>query len=120
MHANNELTIVIADDHPIFRRGLRTIIEADPQLKVVAEAEDGQAALAEVKRLQPQVVVLDMDMPQLDGRAVAREIQAQRLPVAITFLTMHKDEATFNAALDLGVKGYVVKDSAASEIIGCD
>jgi len=119
MHANNELTIVIADDHPIFRRGLRTVIETDPQLKVVAEAEDGAMALAEVKSLQPHVVVLDMDMPQLDGRAVAREIQVQRLPVAITFLTMHKDEATFHAALDLGVKGYVVKDSAASEIIGC-
>jgi len=119
MHANNELQIVIADDHPIFRRGLRTVIEADPRLKVVAEAEDGATALAEVKRLQPQVVLLDMDMPLLDGMAVAREIAEQRLPVAVAFLTMHKDEATFNAALDLGVKGYVVKDSAANEIIGC-
>lgn len=119
MQANNELHIVIADDHPIFRRGLRTVIEADPRLKVVAEAEDGATALAEVKRLQPQVVVLDMDMPQLDGMAVARAIVEQRLPVAVAFLTMHKDEATFNAALDLGVKGYVVKDSAANEIIGC-
>lgn len=119
MQANNELQIVIADDHPIFRRGLRTLIEADPRLKVVAEAEDGATALAEVKRLQPQVAVLDMDMPQLDGMAVARATAEQRLPVAVAFLTMHKDEATFNAALDLGVKGYVVKDSAANEIIGC-
>lgn len=119
MHANNEIQIVIADDHPIFRRGLRMVIEADPRLKVVAEAEDGATALAEVKRLQPQVVVLDMDMPLLDGMAVARAIAEQRLPVAVAFLTMHKDEATFNAALDLGVKGYVVKDSAANEIIGC-
>jgi DNA-binding NarL/FixJ family response regulator len=119
MQANNELQIVIADDHPIFRRGLRMVIEADPRLKVVAEAEDGATALAEVKRLQPQVVVLDMDMPLLDGMAVARAIAEQRLPVAVAFLTMHKDEATFNAALDLGVKGYVVKDSAANEIIGC-
>lgn len=119
MQANSELQIIIADDHPIFRRGLRMVIEADPQLKVVAEAEDGQAALAEVKLLLPQVVVLDMDMPLLDGMAVARAIAEQRLPVAVAFLTMHKDEATFNAALDLGVKGYVVKDSAANEIIGC-
>ncbi len=119
MHTSNELQIVIADDHPIFRRGLRMVIEADPHLKVVAEAEDGATALAEVKRLNPQVVVLDMDMPQLDGMAVARAIAEQRLPAAIAFLTMHKDEATFNAALDLGVKGYVVKDSAANEIIGC-
>jgi DNA-binding NarL/FixJ family response regulator len=119
MQANNEIQIVIADDHPIFRRGLRMVIEADPRLKVVAEADDGATALAEVKRLQPRVVVLDMDMPQLDGMAVARAIREQRLPIGIAFLTMHKDEATFNAALDLGVKGYVVKDSAANEIIGC-
>lgn len=119
MQTNNELNIVIADDHPIFRRGLRLVIEADPRLKVVAEAEDGAAALAEVQRLQPQVAVLDMDMPRLDGIAVAREIRALRLPVAVAFLTMHKDEATFRAALDLGVKGYVVKDGAANEIIGC-
>src|SRR5438552_777287 len=119
MPTNNELHIIIADDHPIFRRGLRQVIEADPRLKVVAEAEDGATALAEVQRLQPQVVVLDMDMPLLDGLAVAREIREQRWPVEIAFLTMHKDEATFNAALDLGVKGYVVKDSAANEIIGC-
>jgi DNA-binding NarL/FixJ family response regulator len=119
MHPNTELQIIIADDHPIFRRGLRMVIEADPHLKVVAEAEDGATALAEVKRLLPQVAVLDMDMPQLDGMAVARAIAEQRLPVAVAFLTMHKDEATFNAALDLGVKGYVVKDSAANEIIGC-
>jgi DNA-binding NarL/FixJ family response regulator len=119
MQAYSELQIVIADDHPIFRRGLRIVIEADPRLKVVAEAEDGAAALAEVKRLQPQVVVLDMDMPHLDGMAVVREIGKQRLPVAVAFLTMHKDEATFNAALDLGVRGYVVKDGAANEIVGC-
>lgn len=119
MHANNELQVIIADDHPIFRRGLRMVIEADPRLKVVAEAEDGATALTEVKRLRPSVVVLDMDMPHLDGMAVVREIREQRLPVEAVFLTMHKDEATFNAALDLGVKGYVVKDSAANEIIGC-
>jgi DNA-binding NarL/FixJ family response regulator len=119
MQANSELHIVIADDHPIFRRGLRLVIETDPRLKVVAEAEDGAAALLAVQQLRPQVAVLDLDMPQLDGMAVARAIREQKLPVAIAFLTMHKDEAFFNAALDLGVKGYVVKDSAASEIVGC-
>ena len=119
MQANNEIQVVIADDHPIFRRGLRMVIEADPRLKVVAEAEDGATALAEVTRLKPQVVVLDMDMPLMDGMAVARAIRQQQLPVEMAFLTMHRDESTFNAALDLGVRGYVVKDGAANEIIGC-
>ena len=115
----SELTILIADDHPIFRRGLRTVIESDAQLKVIAEAENGVAALAEIKRQQPRVALLDMDMPEMDGLTVAREIRAQHLPVAVAFLTMHKDEATFNTALDAGAKGYVVKDSAATEIIAC-
>ncbi|HNB72607.1 MAG TPA: response regulator transcription factor [Acidobacteriota bacterium] len=119
MSTEPELHIIIADDHPIFRRGLHMIIEADPRLKVVAEADDGAVALAEVKRLQPHVVVLDMDMPVLDGMGVAREILQQRWPVEIAFLTMHKEELIFNAALDLGVKGYVVKDSAATEIVDC-
>ena len=114
-----EIRILIADDHPIFRRGLRAMIEADPLLKVVAEADDGQSALARIRELQPDVVVLDIDMPPPDGLAVARQLQEQRLAVAAIFLTMHKDEAMLNAALDVGVKGFIVKDGAATEIVGC-
>jgi len=114
-----EIRIVIADDHPIFRRGLRGVIEADPLLKVVAEADDGQSALARIRELQPDIVVLDIDMPPPDGLAIARLLQEQRLAVAAIFLTMHKDEALLNAALDAGVRGFIVKDSAANEIVGC-
>lgn len=116
---SNEISILIADDHPIFRRGLRMIIESDPALKVVAEAADGSAALARIEELQPAVAVLDMDMPPPDGLAVARRIREKGWAVAIVFLTMHKDAAQFNAAIDAGVKGYVVKDGAADEIVGC-
>jgi len=116
---NKEIRIVIADDHPIFRRGLRTLIEADPLLKVVAEADDGQSALARIQELQPDVVVLDIDMPPPDGLAIAHQLREQRLAVAAIFLTMHKDEALLNAALDAGAKGFVVKDGAANEIVGC-
>jgi DNA-binding NarL/FixJ family response regulator len=116
---SKEIHIVIADDHPIFRRGLRTVIEADPLLKVVAEADDGESALARVVELQPDVVVLDIDMPPPDGLAVARRLREQRSAVAVVFLTMHKDGALLDAALDAGVKGFVVKDGAANEIVGC-
>jgi DNA-binding NarL/FixJ family response regulator len=119
MPSNTELNIVIADDHAIFRRGLRMVIEAEPRLKVVAEAADGESALALIETHQPQIAVLDMDMPPPDGLGVARFIREKCWPIAIIFLTMHKSEAAFNVALDLGVKGYILKDGAASEVISC-
>lgn len=114
-----DITIMIADDHPIFRQGLRQVIETDPHLKIVAEADDGEMTLERLPQSGAEIVVLDVNMPNKDGFEVARSIRAQRLPVAVIFLTMHKDERFFNAALDLGVRGYVLKDSAVTEIIGC-
>lgn len=116
---NSEVRVLIADDHPIFRQGLRQIIETDPQLKVVAEAEDGEQALQNLLEARPEVAVLDLSMPLKDGFAIARAANEQRLTVALVFLTMHHDEHYLNAALDLGVKGYVLKDGAATEIISC-
>ena len=116
-HTTLPLRVLIADDHPIVRSGLRQILEADADLLVVAEASDGQTALDRITALQPDVAVLDLDMPALDGLQVARAVIAQQLPVAIIFLTMHHETALFQAALELGVKGYVLKDSAADEII---
>jgi DNA-binding NarL/FixJ family response regulator len=112
-----EITVLIADDHPIFRRGLRQIIETDLGIKVVAEAGDGEAALAALQQHEPHVAVLDVDMPNRDGFDVMQTIRAKRLPVAVIFLTMHKDERIFNKALDAGVTGYVLKDSAITEIV---
>jgi DNA-binding NarL/FixJ family response regulator len=111
------INIIIADDHPIFRRGLNMIIASDPSLKVLAEASNGNEALALIQQLKPQVAVLDIDMPKKNGFDVLKEVQALSLTTSIIFLTMHKDEALFNGALDLGVKGYLLKDSAVSEII---
>jgi DNA-binding NarL/FixJ family response regulator len=113
----SEITVLIADDHPIFRKGLRSTIEADPRLKVIAEAEDGNAALQQIEAFKPEIVVLDMEMPNKDGFEVMRTIEKRKLPVAVIFLTMYKDERFFNAALDLGVMGYVLKDSAVNDIV---
>jgi DNA-binding NarL/FixJ family response regulator len=114
---NTEITVLIADDHPIFRKGLREILEAEPSLQLVGEAEDGARALSMLRALRPQVAVLDVDMPQLDGISVARAVQQENLSTAIVLLTMHRHEDYFNAALDLGVRGYVLKDSAASDVV---
>lgn len=113
----SQITVLIADDHPIFRKGLREIITAEPSLKLVAEVEDGAHALQAIRSQLPQVAVLDVDMPQADGITVARTIKEEGLPVAVVLLTMHRNERFFNAALDLGVAGYVLKDSAVSEIV---
>lgn len=114
-----QINVLIADDHPIFRSGLRLMIEADALLKVAGEAEDGESALACIRTLQPDVAVLDIDMPPPDGMAVARRVQEERLPVELIFLTMHNEEEFLNAALDAGVKGFIVKDGAANELNAC-
>lgn len=114
-----DIHIVIADDHPIFRRGLRGIIEGQSDLKVVSEADNGEIALSMIREFEPDVLILDVDMPQKDGFETAREIIQQDLAVDIVFLTMHNSESIFNAALDLGIRGYVLKDSALPEITDC-
>ena len=112
-----EITLVIADDHPIFRQGLRQVIEMEPGLKVLGEASDGRAALALIQELKPDIAVLDLNMPHLKGFDVARETQRLELPVGIIFLTMHDDESMFNEALNAGASGYLLKDSATSDIV---
>jgi DNA-binding NarL/FixJ family response regulator len=114
-----EVRVLIADDHPIFRQGLRQIIDAQRDLTVVAEAADGGEALEYLQKGDVTVAVLDLTMPIRDGFAVAREVRDRRQTTALVFLTMHKDEHYLNAALDLGVRGYVLKDNAATEIVDC-
>lgn len=115
----DEITILIADDHPIVRQGLRQTIEEDRRLRVVAEASDGEQAVAAVAAHLPQITILDVDMPVMNGFDAARAIRKQGLVTEIVFLTMHRDENIFNEAIDLGAKGFVLKDSALTDIIEC-
>ena len=114
---DDSIRILIADDHPMLRKGLRLTIEEDPGLTVVGEASDGEAALALLAKLRPDIAVLDIEMPKLDGLGVAREAMRQGLAVKTIFLTLHMDEDMFRAALELGCQGYILKDSAAQEIV---
>ncbi len=111
------IKVFIADDHPIFRKGLAQILSEVPHIAVVGEAEDGAAAIMQIRERLPDIVILDIDMPALDGFEVARTIAADNLPVRVIFLTMHNSEALLNRVLNLGVKGYVIKDGALAEIV---
>lgn len=111
------MRLLIVDDHPIFRRGLREIIEEHKTFEVVGEAPDGAVALQMVNELKPDIVLMDVDMPQMNGIELARTLRKDQNPVQIVFLTMYGDEDMFNAAFDIGVKGYVLKDNAGEDII---
>ena len=114
---NDEVKIVIADDHPIVRQGLRQMIEAEKRFTIVGEADDGEDALQLIETHKPDVAVLDIDMPRIGGFDVARELKRKKIAVGIIFLTMHSEEEIFQTALDLGVTGYVLKDSATTDIV---
>ena len=112
------IRVLLADDHPIVRHGLRQIVEADAALAVVAEANNGAEALALIEQHEPGVAVIDVTMPDMDGFAVVRALRKWKRAPEIIFLTMHSEPEYFECALELGVKGYVLKDTAVGEIVG--
>jgi DNA-binding NarL/FixJ family response regulator len=105
------------DDHPVFRRGLREIIGENSRFQIVGETSDGVTAFRLAKELKPDIAVVDIDMPQMNGLETVRAFQKHGLSANVIFLTMYKEEDMFNAAMDLGIKAYIVKDNAADEIL---
>jgi DNA-binding NarL/FixJ family response regulator len=97
---------------------MRQVIAADPRFEVVAEAADGAEALRCVRELRPRLVVLDLDLPGMDGLEVARRLQAEGFQMPVVILTIHKRESVFNEALRLGVSGFVLKENAITELLG--
>lgn len=116
---SDPITVVLADDHPLFRQALSDVIGPEPAFRVVGEAADGQAALDLVRRLRPRIAVLDIEMPRASGLAVAETIRREGLGAAVVILTMHRDAGMLRRALDLGARGYLLKDSAATDIVAC-
>lgn len=111
------ITLVIADDHPLFRAGVRQAIEADASLQIVGEAADGEKALSLIRQKSPQVAVLDIQMPSMTGLVVAETLLSQNSSTNVILLTMFNDQKMFFQAMDIGVKGYVLKDAALQDII---
>ena len=112
-----KIRIVLADDHQLFRRGLRVLLEQQPDFSVVAEAKDGREAVAAVQSLKPDVLVVDIGMPNLNGIEAARQLTECHSDVAIVILSMHSDESYVLRALKAGAKGYLLKDSAEEDLI---
>jgi DNA-binding NarL/FixJ family response regulator len=113
------LRILIADDHPIFRKGLRQILETDKDVLSVTEVADGERALEEIAARVPDIALLDIDMPRLNGLQVVQQLRRKGISLDLVFLTMYKEEDMVNEAMELGVMGYVLKESAVSDILAC-
>ncbi|TDI89814.1 MAG: response regulator transcription factor [Caldithrix sp.] len=113
------MKIFIADDHPIFRQGLLKIMEGDPELEIVGESGDGEEALQLIRSLCPDIAVLDISMPGMSGLEIVSEVQKESLKVEFIILTMFDEEEYFDEAMDSGVKGYLLKENATSDLLSC-
>ena len=111
------IRILLADDHTVMRRGLRLLLESQPEFSVVAEASDGRQAVQQAEATQPDVAVMDIAMPNLSGIEAAERITAALPHTAIVILSMHSDEGYVLRALKVGAKGYLLKDSAEGDLI---
>jgi DNA-binding NarL/FixJ family response regulator len=112
-----KIRIVLADDHPIVLDGLRNLIRAEPDLELVGEAASGLSALKIIREKRPDVAVLDISMPELNGIVLSRRLAGEMPALRLLVLTLHEDRAYLNQALEAGVRGYVLKRSAVENLV---
>jgi DNA-binding NarL/FixJ family response regulator len=112
-------TLLIADDHPIFRQGMKQILQSIEWLKVVGEAESGESALSQIKYLKPDIVMLDIAMPGMDGLKVLEKASGLEHKFATIVVTSYDDAAYLERSFDLGAKAYVLKDAATNDLLEC-
>ena len=112
-----KIRIVLADDHPIVLDGLRNLIRAEPDFELVGEAASGLSALKIIREQRPDVAVLDISMPELNGIVLSRRLAAEMPGLRLLVLTLHEDRAYLNQALEAGVRGYVLKRSAVENLV---
>jgi DNA-binding NarL/FixJ family response regulator len=111
------LRLLVADDHEIVRKGLRSLLEAQPGWQVAAEASDGREAVEKAKELKPDVTVLDIGMPSLNGLEAARQMIKNDARAKILILTMHDSDPLIREVLDAGARGYVLKSDAGKDLV---
>ena len=113
----NQIRVLLVDDHAILREGLRALLEREPDMQVVGEAEDGRAAVEQARQLQPDVVVMDIAMPLLNGIEATRQIKCLPYKTEVLVLSMYDDEGYIRQALTAGALGYILKDAVARELM---
>ncbi|MEW6718222.1 MAG: response regulator transcription factor [Chloroflexota bacterium] len=111
------IKVLIADDHAIVRAGLRALLKSEPSLQLVGEATGGYEAIEMVNNIQPDILVLDLSMPDLDGIAVTKKLKPGLRNLRILILTIHEDEALLREAIKSGASGYILKRAAETELI---
>ena len=113
-----KIRILLADDHTILRDGIRSLLEDESDMTVIGEAEDGHSAVKLVKKLDPDVVLMDIAMPLLNGLEATRQIKRDNPQTKVLSLTMHENEEYIRQVLAIGAMGYILKDAAARELLG--
>lgn len=113
----SRIRVVIADDHPVFIQGLITILKEEKNIEILGQASDGRTALTMIHKYKPDIAILDVQMPEPDGLQLAEILNSEENPVRLIILTMFKEESIIKKVLDLGVKGYVLKENAIDDII---
>ena len=111
------INIFLADDHTIVRQGLAKLIEAEPNFKVIGEAKDGRQAVSRVERLNPDIVIMDIAMPLLNGIEATRQIKKLSPQTKVIILSMHSHDRYISELISLGASGYLLKDSTGGEIV---
>ncbi len=114
----DKIRILLADDHTILREGIRSLLENESDMVVIGEAEDGHTAVKLVKQLDPDVVLMDIAMPLLNGIEATRQIKRDNPRTKVLILTMHENEEYIRQLLAVGAVGYILKDAAARELLG--
>ena len=111
------INILVVDDHAVVRAGLRAVIQSDPDLNIIAEATGGLEALSLIEKAQPDVIVLDLSMPDMDGIMVTKTLHARYPGIRILILTVHEDEAMLREVMRSGASGYILKHAAEDDLI---
>ena len=113
----NKLKVLLVDDHALVRRGFRRMLEDEPTIQVVGEASDGMEAVERAEKLQPDVIVMDCALPQINGIEASRRILAKRPETEILMLSMHSEDTLIRQALEAGAKGYVLKNAMDLDLV---